>query len=392
MDIQWRIHVRDLHRGRSNGQTASFDLQSVFDLNIEVLYARLMESGDIVIGTRLYASDELATLDSRIAALISTKYELTRLSQSGSTIWSVEIGRTTRVVYEAWGIPTTFNNRHYGFELVKDTDLVVTSGIAFTIRNLEDGQIMMQRELPMAIVQEMVNRGLIGQPPQLDVATDGTFLVLEAFDYDRTLIINAADGDCFFFGKATPKTGLPAGDATSMWIIKYWQYESVSSRHLMFNSATKELRFAEIRIILQRSHRSRPGIDMDRTLVYRLIHSDACPIHEPDTVDPWTTFAVVEMEEDTEYRDPPRKPIHAFLEQKKTKVVTLPLQRNPTANDSRSKKKRKSKEPKPDRRLLEFEAAWSLLPADFIGMSNDYLVHHSTKNEALLVLDFWPQW
>ena len=391
------MHVRDLQHARSNGQMASFDLQSIIHPRVELLYARLTESGDIIAGTRLRVLDELPTSDNQTVVSTPSKYHLMRLSQNGSTIWRVKIARTGGPTYELCDTATTLNNRHYGFEPVMDTELVHADRIAFTVRSLEDGQIVMQRELPMATVQRTVSRDYsrLPLPPRLDIATDGTFLILGAYDRDVTLIINAADGDCFCCSHSTPETGLPAGGASSIWIIKYGQYEYVASRHFTFSSATKELRVSKSQIIVQRSHILRPGVDVDRSLVFRLIHSDACPGHEADTVDPWTTFAVIDMEEDTHYNGRPPGTMHAFIEQKKTKLVTLPLdqqQGNATVSDRRSKKKRKSKERETDKRLLEFEAGWDHPRGDFIGMSNDYLIHHATHDQTLLVLDFWPQW
>ena len=356
-----------------------------------------MECGDIVAGTRMYVFDELFRSDIQNVKSIPVQHQLLRLSQNGSIVWRAEIACTMLPSYQFSGTATTLDNRHYGFEPVKDTEPVVADRIAFTIRNLEDGQIVMQKEISTATMERITNKNVqtLLQFSRLDIATDGTFLSLGAYDRDMTILINAADGNIFCSGPSTPRTGLPAAGAPSIWAIKFGLFDFAASHHFMFNSATKEFRFSETQIILQKSHSLRPGVDMDRSLVFRLIHSDACPGHEADTVDPWTTVAVIDMTEDTHYTGRSEKPMHAFLEQRKPKLVTLPLLQehgHAAISDKRSKNKRKSKEPEPDRRLLEFEAGWVHTRGDFIGVSNDYLIHHSTHDQTLLVLDFWPQW
>ena len=387
------MHVRDLKQARSNGQIASFDLQNVFSPNVEVIYARLMESGDIVTSTLLWVLDELSTSDVQSVDDIP-KHHLMRLSQNGSTIWRVEIERSNGLTYALCDTATTFNNRHYGFEPVMDTDLIDSDRIAFTIRSLEDGHIVMQRELAMAAVQRVISRDF-SNSLQLDIATDETFLMLRTHKHDMALIINATDGDCISFCHSAPRIGLSAAGAPSICAAKYEPCDYTAIRHFTFNSATKGQRFTDRRIILQKSHGLRPGVDMDRSLVFRLVHSDACQTHDDDTVDPWTTVVVADIKEETYYNDPAQEPKHVFVEQKKKKVVTLPSdqeQGHVTESDRRSNKKIKSEEPEICRRLLEFAAGWKQPPNDFIGMSNDYLIYHAAEDDTLLVLNFWPQW
>ena len=45
-----------------------------------------------------------------------------------------------------------------------------------------------------------------------------------------------------------------------------------------------------------------------------------------------------------------------------------------------------------NRRELELELPSPVKRGDFLGMMDDYLVHHSQENESLILIDFWPVW
>jgi len=44
------------------------------------------------------------------------------------------------------------------------------------------------------------------------------------------------------------------------------------------------------------------------------------------------------------------------------------------------------------RRLLEFEAPWSVGKDDFFGLAQGYLVYHNFEDKELIMIDFWPTW
>lgn len=45
-----------------------------------------------------------------------------------------------------------------------------------------------------------------------------------------------------------------------------------------------------------------------------------------------------------------------------------------------------------ERRPLELEIPWRMRENDYLSMVNDYMVYHSSDQEFLLLVDFWPNW
>lgn len=130
-----------------------------------------------------------------------------------------------------------------------------------------------------------------------------------------------------------------------------------------------------------RAHTEAPGfIDADRPLAFNFCHSIHMPFTDPNTRDPFTTIEVVGLEktvvgekihlgkmvrpkkdpEDEEYRT----------------LITLPPQPGKDTT----------------RRLLEFEAPWTVGKDDHFGLVQGYLVYHNFEDKELIVIDFWPTW
>ena len=130
-----------------------------------------------------------------------------------------------------------------------------------------------------------------------------------------------------------------------------------------------------------RAHTEAPGfIDADRPLAFNFCHSIHMPFTDLNTRDPFTTIEVVGLEktvvgekihlgkmvrpkkdpEDEEYRT----------------LITLPPQPGKDTT----------------RRLLEFEAPWTVGKDDHFGLVQGYLVYHNFEDKELIVIDFWPTW
>jgi len=130
-----------------------------------------------------------------------------------------------------------------------------------------------------------------------------------------------------------------------------------------------------------RAHTEAPGfIDADRPLAFNFCHSIHMPFTDLNTRDPFTTIEVVGLEKTVvgekihlgKMVRPKKDPED---EEYKT-LITLPPQPGKDTT----------------RRLLEFEAPWTVGKDDHFGLVQGYLVYHNFEDKELIVIDFWPTW
>jgi len=139
--------------------------------------------------------------------------------------------------------------------------------------------------------------------------------------------------------------------------------------------------FSSPRIDSWRAHTEAPGfIDADRPMAFNFCHSIHMPFTDLNTRDPFTTIEIVGLEKTVvgekillgKLVRPKRDP----EDEEHRTLITLPPQPGKDTT----------------RRLLEFEAPWTVGKDDHFGLVQGYLVYHNFEDKELIVIDFWPTW
>ena len=449
-DSQNRIYVEDLRSVCTEEQRrAEIDLAVVIDSTTRILNVRLSDSSDIVASVSIASNVPDETRQSDPGMHTSTeakgsdgkntnigvdrednKYQSTtstplsdsqnqtncyliKLCREGTIVWKVKQMACTSTTCSDCRSGVISKNHYFDFEHFRDErGEAIDDVIAFTSRNLTDGGIVMQTRLPQECSAQFIN-GNFGEESQQHIPRNGTTMILnDCVLGGPTIVFDTSTGNRVPFPHPLDGTMIFGATSDKIWVLGLHENHMIKSgQHSFYDQATQKMQSFPIwfRKVI-RYLESTIGIDMERQLMFRLLHSDIQPSGTVDCLDQLTTLGISNVREFPPPQGWASRLFPTISEQETMLMVTLPPRpkqarpvsatKNVVKDKSKSKAKteaqghgaQQQKNPPTARRLLEVETPWERSHFDFLGMSNDFLVHYIHETRTLMVVDFWPPW
>ena len=444
-DSQNRIHVCELRNVRMEEQCiAKIDLAFVIGPVTGILNVRLSDLGDIIASVSI-ASDKLDETtqsvpemhtsteasgsggknsvdreDNIYQATTSTPLSdfqrqpdcyLIKLSYNGVVVWKVKQMACTSMRCSHCRSGVISKTHYFSFEHFRDeSGAIIDNIMAFTSRNLTDGSIVMQTRLPQEC-SELFIQGDFGDILREHIPRNGSTMMLDDFaSTERTIVFDTSTGHRVPFSRPPDGTMVFGAASDSIWVLGLdGNYPFHRGQHSFYDQATGKMHSSRLRFYKSNRYlESTTGIDMERQLMFRLLHSDIEPPETVNCLDQLTTLGISEVRETPALRGGAHESWSAIREQETMLMVTLPPRpkkarpnfatknavkgKSKAMTEAQAQKTKQQKKPPTSRRLLEVETSWEWSPFDFLGMSNDYLLHYIHETRTLVVVDFWPPW
>ncbi|MCJ1483672.1 hypothetical protein MMC06_003840 [Schaereria dolodes] len=362
-----RAMIRDLDRSLEIPHPITeLDLRTIFGKEISMADILITNSGDLIVSV---ARPNVFSL--RNGPVIA------RVSLAGSLIWKLEVPATPYF----WGVLSEIGDEVF-YRIERDSVLSEPHpreliGFTFTVRSLEDGSEILRKQLPERL-NDKLNYFMIGGPQhyRISITSGGRFAVLMSAEPEG-IILDAATGEILFVLSPMHSHHIILGNQENdIWFIHcppndYTQRQK--SWLIKYNPTNKDFSREPYEFVL--THDRPPwslcsAFDPDRSLSFRLEHPRGTPR------DLYAQLCINKLTRADRDCIGCAGPQHRFIEGNNYTRVTLP-----GAYDKAQKRKRRS---------LEAELPFTIHQGHFFGMVRDYLVYYS--DEALLVVDFWPEW